>query len=120
MGVYRAVLDRIPTIQYGILIPILIGGLLISRSPRLARIIDAVPQHWLIGVQLYRALGVIFLILYGTGKLPGAFAWPAGLGDTLVGILAPVSRLPMRVHRIRMPIWSPHGTFLGSPILSSR
>jgi len=49
-----------------------------------------VPQHWLIGVQLYRALGVIFLILYGTGKLPGAFAWPAGLGDTLVGILAPV------------------------------
>ena len=48
------------------------------------------PQHWLIGVQLYRALGVIFLILYGTGKLPGAFAWPAGLGDTLVGILAPV------------------------------
>ncbi len=64
--------------------------MLISRSPRLARIIDAVPQHWLIGVQLYRALGVIFLILYGTGKLPGAFAWPAGLGDTLVGILAPV------------------------------
>jgi hypothetical protein len=90
MGAYRAVLDRIPTIQYGILIPILIGGLLIWRSPRLARIIDAVPQHWLIGVQLYRALGVIFLILYGTGKLPGAFAWPAGLGDTLVGILAPV------------------------------
>ncbi|TPV97361.1 MAG: hypothetical protein USCAAHI_03188 [Beijerinckiaceae bacterium] len=29
MGAYRAVLDRIPTIQYGILIPILIGGLLI-------------------------------------------------------------------------------------------
>jgi hypothetical protein len=82
--------DRIPTTQYGILVPILIGGLLIWRSPRLARIIDAVPQHWLIGVQLYRALGVIFLILYAVGKLPGAFAWPAGLGDVLVGVLAPV------------------------------
>ena len=44
---YRGAADRIPTIQYGILVPILIGGLLIWRSPRVARIIDAVPQHWL-------------------------------------------------------------------------
>jgi hypothetical protein len=87
---YRADAERIPTIQYGILVPILIGGLLIWRSSRLARIIDAVPQHCLIAIQLYRALGVIFLILYGTGKLPGLFAWPAGLGDVLVGVLAPV------------------------------
>lgn len=89
-GAYRADAGRIPTIQYGIFIPILIGGWLIWRSPRLARILDAVPQHWLTGVQIYRALGVIFLILYGTGKLPGVFAWPAGLGDVLVGVLAPV------------------------------
>jgi hypothetical protein len=87
---YRGTADRIPTIQYGILVPILIGGLLIWRSPRVARIIDAVPQHWLVGVQLYRALGVIFLILYAAGKLPGLFAWPAGLGDVLVGVLSPV------------------------------
>jgi hypothetical protein len=93
---YRAAPDRIPTIQYGIFVPILIGGLLIWRSPRLARIIEAVPQHWLIGVQLYRALGVIFLILYATGKLPGLFAWPAGLGDVLVGVLAPVVAIAYR------------------------
>ena len=70
--------------------PILIGGLLIVRSSTMARVLDAVPQHWLISVQLYRALGAIFLILYGAGKLPGLFAWPAGLGDVLVGALAPV------------------------------
>jgi hypothetical protein len=93
---YRGTADRIPTIQYGILVPILIGGLLIWRSHRLARIIDAVPQHWLIGVQLYRTLGVIFLILYAAGKLPGAFAWPAGLGDVLVGVLAPVAAIAYR------------------------
>jgi hypothetical protein len=87
---YRADAVRIPTIQYGILVPVSIGGYLIWRSPRLARIIDAVPQHWLIAIQLYRALGAIFLILYATGKLPGLFAWPAGLGDVLVGVLAPV------------------------------
>jgi hypothetical protein len=73
-----------------------IGGLLIWRSPRLARIVDAVPQHWLIGAQLYRTLGVIFLILYAAGKLPGAFAWPAGLGDVLVGVLAPVVAIAYR------------------------
>jgi hypothetical protein len=86
---YRAGEGRAPAIQYGIFIPLLIGGILIWRSPRVAHIIDAVPQSWLIGVQLYRTLGVIFLILYATDKLPGLFAWPAGLGDVLVGVLAP-------------------------------
>jgi hypothetical protein len=90
LDVYRAVSDRIPTIAYGILVPIVIGGLVIARSSTMARVLDAVPQHWVIGVQLYRALGAIFLVLYGAGKLPGLFAWPAGLGDVLVGVLAPV------------------------------
>src|SRR6516164_8313350 len=57
MDAYRAMPDRIPAIQYGIFVPILIGGLLIWRSSTVARIIDAVPQHWLIRVQLYRVLG---------------------------------------------------------------
>ena len=91
IDVYRAVAGRIPTIQYGILVPILIGGWLIWRSPRLAQILEAVPHHWLTGVQIYRALGVdLPHPFYGTGKLPGVFAWPAGLGDVLVGVLAPV------------------------------
>jgi hypothetical protein len=89
-GVFHAsAVDR-PTIQYAIVLPILIGGLLIWRSETVKRTVEAVPQSWLVGLQLYRALGVIFLILYATGKLPGLFAWPAGVGDILVGILAPV------------------------------
>lgn len=89
-GVYQGAVDEVPTIQFGILAPILIGSILIVRSSTMARVIEAVPQQWLIGVQLYRALGIIFLILYGTGKMPGLFAWPAGVGDVLVGALAPV------------------------------
>src|ERR1700730_19318944 len=42
---YRGTADRIPTIQYGILVPILIGGVLIWRSPPVARIIDAGPPQ---------------------------------------------------------------------------
>ena len=89
IGVYHVDASAIPTIQYAILLPILIGSLLIWRSATVARIVDAVPQEWLVGVQLYRALGVIFLILYATGKLPSFFAWPAGVGDIAIGLFAP-------------------------------
>ena len=77
-------------IQYGILLPILIGALMIWRSEATKRILAAVPQQWLVGVQFFRALGAIFLILSATGTLPRLFALPAGLGDTVVGLLAPV------------------------------
>jgi hypothetical protein len=90
LGVYHIGASDLPTIQYGILLPILVGALLIWRSETTKHIIAAVPQQWLVGVQLYRALGVIFIILYATGKLPGQFAWPAGLGDIAIGLSAPL------------------------------
>src|SRR6476660_172616 len=90
LGVYHAESTEIPTIQYSILLPIVIGALLIWRSETAKSVIAAVPQPWLVGVQLYRALGVIFLILYVAGKLPSLFAWPAGVGDIAIGLLAPV------------------------------
>ena len=90
MGVYHVEGDALPTIQFGIVPPILIGIFLIWRSDAVARLLDAVPQEWLVGVQLYRAAGVIFLILYAAGQLPGMFAWPAGVGDIAIGLLAPV------------------------------
>ena len=89
-GAFYTSSGDVPTLQYGIILPILLGALLIWRSPLVGRIIDAVPQQWLVSVQVYRALGVIFLILYASGKLPGLLAWPAGVGDVLVGVLAPI------------------------------
>lgn len=88
-GFYRGSASRIPTIQYGILVPIVVGALLYRYWPALRRVLEAVPQEWVVGVQLYRALGLIFLVLYAQGRLPGAFAWPAGVGDVAVGLLAP-------------------------------
>ena len=40
-------------------------------------------QHW-------RVIGFVFLPLYAFGVLPGVFAWPAGLGDVAVGLMAAV------------------------------
>ena len=89
MGIFHVTSGDRPTIQYGILLPILIGALMIWRSETTKRIIAAVPQPWLVGVQFFRALGAIFLILYAAGKLPGLFAWPAAVGDLVVGLSAP-------------------------------
>ena len=64
------------------------GALLFATALTNQSIADALasPKHF----QLYRALGVVFLILYATGKLPSLFAWPAGVGDIAIGLLAPV------------------------------
>jgi hypothetical protein len=88
LGSYQGGLGRLPTIQFGILVPILIGAALIWRSPAAGRILDAVPQQWLVGIQFYRVIGAIFVVLYAAGSLPGTFALPAGLGDLAVGLLA--------------------------------
>jgi len=93
LGFYRASSSRIPLIQCGILLPIAIGVALFWLSSSIRRVILALPQQWIVSLQLYRAEGVIFLILYAGGHLPGAFAWPAGVGDVLVGLLAPIVAL---------------------------
>jgi hypothetical protein len=92
-GFYGGTTSKIPTIQFGLLIPIVAGILLFSIWQPFRRVIEAVPQQWLVGVQLYRIEGLIFLVLYAIGRLPAAFALPAGVGDVLVGLLAPVVAL---------------------------
>jgi hypothetical protein len=43
----------------------------------------------LTAVQAWRFAGFGFLALSAHGVLPGAFAWPAGLGDMAIGLTAP-------------------------------
>lgn len=79
---------RVPRISYS-LIPFALGGALLL-SPVFRKLIAQSPTHWLIGVQTNRLLGVLFLVVYAQGRLPAAFAFPAGFGDLLVGLSAPV------------------------------
>jgi hypothetical protein len=65
-----------------------LAGVLLSPSVR--RAVDAASLPGLVGVQVYRVLGVLFLILLSLGQLPGYFAQPAGWGDILVGVTAPL------------------------------
>lgn len=45
-------------------------------------------QKWLIGLQLFRVIGGVFLIEMVRGNIPGVFAYPAGLGDLAVALVA--------------------------------
>jgi hypothetical protein len=78
-----------PRIPLALLATLAVGYLLLlSRSFR--AIVAGIPQHWLIGIQTFRILGGVFLIRYFEGQLPGVFAIPAGIGDVLTGLLAPL------------------------------
>ena len=78
-----------PRVSLALGLTLLLGYLaLLSRDFR--TIIAAIPQHWLIGIQVFRVLGAIFLIRWWQGEMPGVFAIPAGIGDTLTGLFAPI------------------------------
>lgn len=76
-----------PRIPVALGATLLVGSLLLL-SPTFRRIIAAVPQHWLIGIQVFRILGAVWLVRYFAGELPGLFALPAGIGDVTTGLLA--------------------------------
>jgi hypothetical protein len=78
----------IPALPVAIGAPVVVGLILLLRSPRVAKLLDATPPSWLIGVQVYRALGFIFLVSWYLGTMPGLFALPAGIGDVIVGLTA--------------------------------
>jgi hypothetical protein len=90
LGLYQGTPSSIPSIQYGLLIPIVGGVALFCRWSTLRRIVELVPQSWIVGVQAFRVLGAIFLVLYAAGRMPGVLAWPAGVNDVIVGLLAPL------------------------------
>lgn len=45
-------------------------------------------QKWLIGLQVFRVIGGVFLIEMALGNIPGIFAYPAGIGDIVVALIA--------------------------------
>lgn len=89
-GTFRPILGstRVPPLPIAIFAPVVVGLVLLMRSKRIAAVLDAAPPSWLVGVQVYRIFGGIFLISWARGSIPGVFALPAGIGDVLVGVLA--------------------------------
>jgi hypothetical protein len=45
-------------------------------------------QRPIVGLQIFRLIGAFFIIEMFRGNIPGSFAWPAGIGDIIVGLFA--------------------------------
>lgn len=79
-------------IRLGWAIPLALLAMLV-RSDRIAAPLSAMPTPWLVALQTYRALqGLLLFMLWSLSRAPSITAFPTGIGDALVGLLAvPVS-----------------------------
>jgi len=80
----------VPFILFGLLIPLAFAAIGLWQSESIARLVSAIPLHWLVAAQVYRVAGGIFLVLWADGRLPWQFALPAGIGDVTTGCIAVV------------------------------
>jgi hypothetical protein len=80
----------VPTVLFALLIPLAVAAIALWQSESVARLVSAIPLHWLVAAQVYRVMGGIFLVLWAAGRMPWQFALPAGIGDVTTGIVAVV------------------------------
>lgn len=62
-------------------------------------------QKWLVGLQLFRSIGGVFLIEMARGHLAPIFAYAAGIGDLVVAIDAALMLFRFR-NSDRIPAWA--------------
>jgi hypothetical protein len=102
IGVFAADVTRpVPGIAPGMALPILGSVWLLGRSEGVRRLLASVPLRRLIGVQVYRVAGGVFILAWASGRMPAAFALPAGLGDIAVGVTAPIAAARLDEHSPR-------------------
>ena len=73
----------------GAVVPLLAFALALRASTAFREYLLALDVRLVVGMQAWRYAGFGFLALYANHVLPGLFAWPAGLGDMAIGLVAP-------------------------------
>lgn len=87
-GVFRTGASPLPLLPLAIFLPVITGLPLLLLSKRVGILLDAMPETWLVALQLYRVFGSQWLAYWLRGLLPGLWALPAGTGDVLTGLFA--------------------------------
>jgi hypothetical protein len=104
LGEAAATGTTLPIVLSGLLIPPIVAAIGLWRSDNIAKLVAAIPLHWLVAAQVYRAAGGIVLVLWADGRMPWQFALPAGIGDlatagTAVAVAALLARNAIGAHR---------------------
>jgi len=82
-------------IALGAGLPLVAFFALLRFSRAFRAFVLALDLRFVAAVQAWRWAGLEFLTLYSYGVLPGVFAWPAGIGDMIVGFTAPAVALAL-------------------------
>lgn len=90
VGTFEARADQVP-IAFGLSIvgPPILFGVLYKFLDGFRSSVLALDLKLLTAIQAWRFAGIMFLVLYFYNMLPGTFAWPAGVGDMVIGAYAP-------------------------------
>jgi hypothetical protein len=90
LGVFTAHPDQPPFALLGALMgPPVLFLIAYAFSARVRTLSLRLDLRLLTAMQGWRVIGALFLALMSFGLLPGTFAWPAGIGDLIVGGYAP-------------------------------
>ncbi|TSC61752.1 MAG: hypothetical protein G01um101448_329 [Parcubacteria group bacterium Gr01-1014_48] len=90
-GGFFLALSLYPIPNIGLLfVPIIVGITFLAKSTAFQKLVDNIYQPWIIGVQVTRVMGIVFLTLHAQGLMPAEFAIPSGIGDVIIGATAPV------------------------------
>ena len=69
-GVFRPGNSTLPLVPLAIFLPVIVGVPILLRSKRIGEVLDAMPASWLVGLQVYRVFGGIFLVGWARGVIP--------------------------------------------------
>jgi len=89
-GAFETAPGQLPiALLLSLVLPIVVFAIAYAASDGFRRYVLGLDLRWLTAIQGWRIIGGMFLVLMSFNLLPGTFAWPAGVGDMIVGIYAP-------------------------------
>src|SRR5215831_6255240 len=90
-GAFLQVGRQFPPVGIAILVDLVFLGAVLVLSPTLRELLSN--RKNIIRLNVWRLVGAVFLLLMLQGQMPALWAWPAGVGDILIGLAAfPVAR----------------------------
>ncbi|HEX8806318.1 MAG TPA: hypothetical protein VF741_05175, partial [Candidatus Aquilonibacter sp.] len=69
-------------------LPLITVGLLGLLSPSFRAALSGIPSAYIIGINVFRVIGVLMLLAAAQGQLAGPFPYFAGTGDFITGLFA--------------------------------
>ena len=110
LGVFATDPDEPPVaLLISVIGPVLVLVIAYSFSEKVRTLSLSLDLRLMTAIQAWRVIGAMFLVLMWFGLLPGTFAWPAGIGDLIVGAYAPF--VVLAISR-RSPGWHKHVVLL--------